>query len=351
MKLDKEDKFYEIKLQTLKTERLNDLESSEKFEQRKKKNKKQTKLIDFTERKNEALTNQKVKSLIDFDEQYSSSIRSIPVEKSSKVNLKTIFLNGKMLMFSKLSIKSFVYDLIDVFMFPNQEIKKIYVIDKINRCYLYQNLTNTDSASVFFAFICDLSCCISEDEARDISFEVMIQGKIFDRLDLSTELWERFNSRNEDLKKQAGLFEIENIDKPNVITIALNPKEYYERLSDHSNNKKHKGLKKSTRGMDFDFYSERLADLNEFSKNFSRKPAKIEQKRFQIINKSMQMKSVVKVQFGQLNDKRFYFSNGHPYLEELRKEKHKYQAIHKVIQEKNTTFLRKKARYYRSLQD
>ena len=126
MKLDKEDKFYEIKLQTIKIERLTDLESAEKFEQKNKKSKKRTKLIDFTDRKNEALTNQKVKSLIDFDEEYSSSIRSIAIENSSKVNLTTRFLNGKMLMFSKLSIKSFVYDLIDVFMFPNEEIKKIY---------------------------------------------------------------------------------------------------------------------------------------------------------------------------------------------------------------------------------
>ena len=91
--------------------------------------------------------------------------------------------------------------------------------------------------------------------------------------------------------------------------------------------------------MDFDSYSERLADLNEFSKDFFKRPTKIEQKRFQIINESMQMKSVIKVQFGQLNDKRFYFSNGlislpfgHPYLEELRKEKHKYRAILKIIQ-------------------
>ena len=44
--------------------------------------------------------------------------------------------------------------------------------------------------------------------------------------------------------------------------------------------------------MDFDFYSERLADLNEFSKKFFKKSKKIEQKRFQIINESMQMKSV-----------------------------------------------------------
>ena len=51
MKLDKEGKFYEIKLQTLKTEKLTDLESAEKFEQRKKKNKKRTKLVDFTDTK------------------------------------------------------------------------------------------------------------------------------------------------------------------------------------------------------------------------------------------------------------------------------------------------------------
>ena len=62
--------------------------------------------------------------------------------------------------------------------------------------------------------------------------------------------------------------------------------------------------------MDFDSYSARLTDLNEFSKEYIKKPKNIEQKRFQIINESMQMKSVSKVQFGQLNDKRFYFSNG-----------------------------------------
>ena len=97
-------------------------------------------------------------------------------------------------MFSKLSIKSFVYDLIDVFMFPNQEIKKIYEKYQINKCYLYQNLTDTDSTSVFFVFICNLNSCISEDKAKDIIFEVMIQSEIFDRLDLSAELWDKFNS-------------------------------------------------------------------------------------------------------------------------------------------------------------
>ena len=127
--------------------------------------KKKRKLVDYVDRKNEALTNQNVKSLIDFDEEYSCSIRSIAIEKSSKINLTTRFLNGKMLLFSKVSIKSFVYDLIDVFMFPNPEIQEIYKNYKVNCCYLYQNLTDTDSTSMFFVFICDLNSCIREDKA------------------------------------------------------------------------------------------------------------------------------------------------------------------------------------------
>ena len=73
MKLDKEGKFYEIKLQTLKTERLSSSEAAEKIDQ--KKRKKRATLADYVDRKNEALTNQRVKSLIDFDEKYSCSIR------------------------------------------------------------------------------------------------------------------------------------------------------------------------------------------------------------------------------------------------------------------------------------
>ena len=229
---------------------------------------KRKKIIDFIDRKNEALTNQKVKSLIDFDEEYTCSLRLVAIEKSSKINLTTRFLNGKMLMFSKVSMKSFVYDLIDVSMFLNQDIQEICQQYQVNRCYLYQNVTDTDSTSMFFVFICDLNGCVSEDKARNLIFDVMIKSKISDRLDLSAEFYEQFNCRNEALNKQVGLFKIESIDKPNVITIALNPKEYYEHFGDHPDNKKYKGLKKSTFGMDFDSYSNYLSDLTEFSNEF-----------------------------------------------------------------------------------
>ena len=79
-----------------------------------------------------------------------------------------------MLMFSKVSIKSFVYDLIDIFMFPNQEIKEFYKKYQVEKCYIYQNVTDADSTSVFFVFICDLRCSVSEKDARNIIFKVML---------------------------------------------------------------------------------------------------------------------------------------------------------------------------------
>ena len=132
-----------------------------------------------------------------------------------------------------------------------------------------------------------MSSSVDERKAKEIIFKVVINSKIFERLDLSDDFWSQFNVQNKTLKKQIGLFEIENIDNPNIITITLNPKEYYEKFNDHSDNKKHKGLKKSTEEIDFDSYSERLADLNEFSKEYLKKTKKILQTRFQIINESM----------------------------------------------------------------
>ena len=123
--------FCEIKLETLKSERLSSIEAAEKVDHNKRKTKRKISLTDYSERKKEALTNQKVKSLIDFDDQYSASIKSIAIQKEWKIHLTTRFLNGKMLMFSKVSIKSFVYDLIDVLMKLKKIIKNIILINVI----------------------------------------------------------------------------------------------------------------------------------------------------------------------------------------------------------------------------
>ena len=89
-------------------------------------------------------------------------------------------------------------------MFPNQEIKEVYKKYQVEKCYVYQNLTDTDSTSVFFVFICDLQCSVSKKDVRNIIFEIMLKSKVFDRLDLSANFYEQFNFRHEKLKKRVG---------------------------------------------------------------------------------------------------------------------------------------------------
>ena len=170
----------------------------------------------------EANQNTNVKSLIDFDNEYSTSIKAVMIKQNPNVKVTTRFLSGKMLVFAKVSIKSFVYDLIDVFMFPDQKVKTIYEKSKVKKCYLYQNLTDTDSTSLLFLFICHLISIVDGITARNIIFEVMINSKILNRLDLSDDFYNQFKK----LKKQVGLSEVENVNRANIITIALNPKEY-----------------------------------------------------------------------------------------------------------------------------
>ena len=170
-----------------------------------------------------AQQDKKIKTIIDFDKEQTCSIKSLAVKSSSKVNVTTRFMKGKMLMFAKVSILSFNYDLIDVFMFPNQKTKEIYEENNIIKCYLSE-------------------CNLPENKARDLVFEIMLKSKIKDRLDLSNDFFKKFNEQDKSLKKQVGLYEVENINVPNLITVAINPKEYFELYKNKTFNNKCKGI-------------------------------------------------------------------------------------------------------------
>ena len=173
----------------------------------------------------------------------------------------------------------------------------------------------------------------------------MVTSKILSRLDLSDDFLNQFDVQNKALKKQVGLYGVESIDNPDILTISVNPKEYFEKYRDKRINKKHKGLKKDTPGMDFEAYSSRLLSLYEFCHDNI--PEKIKQKRFQIVHNSMQIISVSKTQFAGLNDKRFYFHDGivllpfgHFLLEASRKLKQQYKSrIKTAIKEQKYKFL------------
>ena len=145
---------------------------------------------------------------------------------------------------------------------PTEEVRKIYDHDII-KCHIFLNLTDTDSCSVFFNFICKKECSIKESESRKLTFKILKHSKIAERLDVSDKFGQQFKMRNENVKKEMGLDEIENIDNANICTIALNPKEYFEKFKNRSINKKHKGVRRDTPGVNFESYAERIKVLRE----------------------------------------------------------------------------------------
>ena len=62
--------------------------------------------------------------IIDFDCESSVSINLLIVNKNNTVKLTTRFFSGKMLMFAKLSLMSFIYDLVEAFYFSNEKPKR-----------------------------------------------------------------------------------------------------------------------------------------------------------------------------------------------------------------------------------
>ena len=83
-----------------------------------------------------------------------------------------------MLMFSKFSLKSYVYDIIDVFCFPNEEVKEIYAQNYIIKCFVYLILTDTDSCSIKLLFVSDIKSNITESKTRKLIFRIIMQSKI-----------------------------------------------------------------------------------------------------------------------------------------------------------------------------
>ena len=61
-------------------------------------------------------------------------------------------MSGKLLMFAKLSLKSFIYELSKTMCFPNETVLNIYKKHGIEKVEILHVLTDPDSPSVKFFF-------------------------------------------------------------------------------------------------------------------------------------------------------------------------------------------------------
>ena len=147
-------------------------------------------------------------------------------------------------MFAKLSLMSFIYEMLETFSFPDKKVWEIFKKYQIEKVHIYHVLTDTDSAYLKFMFVSYPNSDMLESKYREIIFEVVIVSEIYNRFDSLHEYWENINTRKENLRKCLGYFEIEHIGNSCILTIACNLKEFFEMFLGRDINKKHKGIKK-----------------------------------------------------------------------------------------------------------
>ena len=58
----------------------------------------------------------------------------------------------------------------------------------------------------------------------------MKNSKIAERLDVSDPFWKKFDIHSLKTKKVIGLYEVDNLDNPNVCIVVVNPKKYFEKI-------------------------------------------------------------------------------------------------------------------------
>ena len=85
------------------------------------------KKLNFIEQQIEDLMDLRInKMMIEFNNSECSSIKFIAVKSKNNINCTTRFMSRKLLMFAKLSLKSFIYLLVELLSFPDGLVQEIY---------------------------------------------------------------------------------------------------------------------------------------------------------------------------------------------------------------------------------
>ena len=122
--LNKDKPTYEARKKYYERQMPEELDGVDSYEKNKKVKKRRFKEID--KKTTDCLDPRKAKMVVQFNDTESASIRSFTVRKRNEIKVTTQFMSGKLLMFTKLSPKSFFYELSETVCFPSKEIADLY---------------------------------------------------------------------------------------------------------------------------------------------------------------------------------------------------------------------------------
>ena len=197
--LNKDEPTYKARKKYYEKQRTEKLDAVDSYEKNKKAKKR--KFQDIDNKICDYLDARKTKMIVDFNDSESASIKSFAVKKKNEIKVTSIFMSGKLLMFAKLSLKSFIYSLYETLRFPSPKVKEIFEKYQIKKILCYHVLTDTDSTSLQCMIISDPNSDFPESKIRDVLFEVITKTNIYKHFDSFHPFWENFNARKEKRKK------------------------------------------------------------------------------------------------------------------------------------------------------
>ena len=124
--LNKDEPTYEERKKYYERQRTEELGAFNSYV-KSKKAKKKRKFEDIIDNKIcDYLDVRKTKMIVDLNDRESASIKSFTVKKKNEIKVTSRFMSGKLLVFAKLSLKSFIYSLCESLHFPGPKVKEIF---------------------------------------------------------------------------------------------------------------------------------------------------------------------------------------------------------------------------------
>lgn len=149
-----------------------------------------------------ANNDQKEKTLIIFDRNNCNSVKLLAVKKNTNVKANTRIMNGIILTFSRATVASFMFDIIEAFSFLDDDRKDIFLLVSIINCLPYQLPTDPYSISILFAFVCKIDCLIAEDKRQWFNLRDFIKM----RKSKMATFFDKFHAQDASLKNQVCLY-------------------------------------------------------------------------------------------------------------------------------------------------
>ena len=141
-------------------------------------------------------------------------------------------------MFANRSLKSFICSLVELLYFPeeNPTVASIYEKYDIEKIHCYHIHTHTNNTAIQF-IVSNVDSTFLESETRKILFEIFSTANLKEIFDNSNEFWQQFDI-HETNNNVLGLYKVENINNPCLVSIAVNPNEYLELFKSETVNKR-----------------------------------------------------------------------------------------------------------------